>query len=34
MVTPEGARQFFRDAALECVLARRHDQPLDAVAAH
>jgi hypothetical protein len=34
MVTPEGARQFFRDAALECVLARRHDQSLDAVAAH
>jgi len=34
MVTPEGARQFFRDAALECVLARRHDQPLDTVAAH
>jgi hypothetical protein len=31
MVTPEGARQFFRDAALECVLVRRHDQPLDAV---
>jgi hypothetical protein len=28
MVTPEGARAFFRDAALECVLARRHDQPL------
>jgi hypothetical protein len=34
MVTPEGARQFFRDAALECVLARRHDQPIDTVAAH
>ena len=34
MVTPEGARQFFRDAALECVLARRHDQALDAAAAH
>lgn len=29
MVTPEGARAFFRDAALECVLSRRHDQPLD-----
>ncbi|GAB2846406.1 SchA/CurD-like domain-containing protein [Lentzea nigeriaca] len=29
MVTPEGARKFFRDAALECVLARRHDQPLE-----
>ncbi|MBV9843446.1 MAG: hypothetical protein JOZ47_00030 [Kutzneria sp.] len=28
MVTPEGARQFFREAALECVLSRRHDQPL------
>jgi hypothetical protein len=28
MATPEGARRFFRDAALECVLARRHDQPL------
>jgi hypothetical protein len=32
MVTPEGARQYVRDAALECVLVRRHDQPLDAVA--
>lgn len=29
MRTPEGARQFFRDAALECVLVRRHDQPLE-----
>jgi hypothetical protein len=28
MRTPEGARQFFRDSALECVLNRRHDQPL------
>ncbi|WP_328603394.1 hypothetical protein OG943_25260 [Amycolatopsis sp. NBC_00345] len=28
MVTPEGARAFFRDSALECVLARRHDEPL------
>lgn len=33
MVTPEGARQFFRDAALECVLARRHDEPLSDVTA-
>ncbi|ONI87908.1 hypothetical protein ALI144C_08205 [Actinosynnema sp. ALI-1.44] len=32
MVTPEGARAFFRDAALECVLARRHDQPLETTA--
>lgn len=31
MRTPEGARQFFRDAALECVLGRRHDQPIQAV---
>ncbi|HUY45935.1 MAG TPA: SchA/CurD-like domain-containing protein [Streptosporangiaceae bacterium] len=30
MRSPEGARQFFRDAALECVLSRRHDQPLEA----
>jgi hypothetical protein len=30
MTTPEGARQFFRDAALECVLHRRHDEPLPA----
>lgn len=30
MRTPEGARAFFRDAALECVLSRRHDQPLEA----
>lgn len=28
MRTPEGARAFFREAALECVLVRRHDQPL------
>lgn len=27
MGTPEGAREFFRRAALECVLSRRHDQP-------
>lgn len=27
MTTPEGARDFFRRAALECVLSRRHDQP-------
>jgi hypothetical protein len=33
MVTPAGAQQFFRDAALECVLARRHDEPLEATAA-
>jgi len=32
MVTPEGARQFFREAALECVLNRRHDQPLESQA--
>ncbi|WP_018681517.1 SchA/CurD-like domain-containing protein [Actinokineospora enzanensis] len=31
MVTPEGARAFFRDSALECVLNRRHDQPLTQV---
>lgn len=30
MRTPEGARRFFREAALECVLNRRHDQPLPA----
>ncbi|HEX4703178.1 MAG TPA: SchA/CurD-like domain-containing protein [Pseudonocardiaceae bacterium] len=30
MRSPEGARAFFRDAALECVLSRRHDQPLPA----
>jgi hypothetical protein len=29
MRTPEGARAFFRDSALECVLNRRHDQPLE-----
>jgi hypothetical protein len=29
MVSPEGARAFFRDAALECVLSRRHDEPLE-----
>lgn len=29
MVTPEGARAFFREAAMECVLSRRHDQPVD-----
>ena len=28
MGTPEGARQFFRDSALQCVLNRRHNQPL------
>jgi SchA/CurD like domain len=28
MSTPEGARQFFREAALECVLLRRHDRDL------
>lgn len=26
MVTPGGAQQFFRDAGLECVLVRQHDQ--------
>lgn len=30
MRTPEGARAFFREAAMECVLNRRHDQPLPA----
>lgn len=29
MTTPDGARAFFREAALDCVLARRRDQPLD-----
>jgi len=33
MGTPEGARAFFRDASLECVLNRRHDQPLPATQA-
>ena len=28
MRTPEGAREFFRNAGLECVLARRHDQEI------
>jgi hypothetical protein len=28
MTTPEGAREFFSRAALECVLTRRHDEPL------
>ncbi len=28
MLTPEGAREFFRNAALECVLHRRHDQEI------
>jgi SchA/CurD like domain len=28
MTTPEGAREFFSRAALECVLSRRHDEPL------
>jgi hypothetical protein len=32
MVTPEGARAFFRESALECVLSRRHDLPLTPVA--
>ncbi|HEX4722671.1 MAG TPA: SchA/CurD-like domain-containing protein [Pseudonocardiaceae bacterium] len=32
MVTPEGARAFFRDSALECVLSRRHDVALEPVA--
>ena len=31
MLSPEGARAFFRDAALECVLNRRHDMPLEPV---
>jgi SchA/CurD like domain len=28
MVSPEGAREFFRRAAMECVIDRRHDRPL------
>jgi hypothetical protein len=28
MVTPDGAREFFRRNAMECVLDRRHDKPL------
>ncbi|WP_020667132.1 SchA/CurD-like domain-containing protein [Amycolatopsis nigrescens] len=31
MVTPNGARQFFQQAALENVISRRHDQPLKPV---
>lgn len=27
MSTPAAARAFFRDAAMECVLVSRHDQP-------
>jgi hypothetical protein len=27
MRSPEGARDFFRRASMECVLSRRHDQP-------
>ena len=30
MRTPQGAREFFREASMECVLLRRHDQPLEA----
>lgn len=30
MMTPEGARRFFRESAMECVLNRRHDQSLEA----
>lgn len=30
MRSPEGAKAFFRDSALECVLERRHDLPLTA----
>jgi hypothetical protein len=26
MMTPEGAREFFRNASMECVLSRRHDR--------
>jgi hypothetical protein len=26
MVTPEGAREFFRNSSMECVLNRRHNQ--------
>ena len=29
MRTPDGARSFFREASMECVTLRRHDQPLD-----
>jgi hypothetical protein len=28
MRSPEGARAFFRDAAMECVLNRRYDEPI------
>lgn len=28
MGTPEGAREFFARASMECVLSRRHDQPV------
>jgi SchA/CurD like domain-containing protein len=28
MRTPQGAQAFFRDASLELVLSRRHDEPL------
>jgi hypothetical protein len=28
MTTPDGAREFFSRAALECVLSRRHDEPI------
>lgn len=28
MRSPEGAREFFQRASLECVLSRRHDRPL------
>ena len=31
MTSPQGAREFFRRAGLECVLARRHDEPLEPV---
>ena len=29
MVSPDGAREFFQKAALENVISRRHDKPLE-----
>lgn len=31
MGTPDGAREFFARASMECVLSRRHDQPEQSV---
>ncbi len=30
MSTPEGAQKFFRETAMRCILARRHDEPVEA----